>query len=546
MKKAVVTTFPLKQYDLCAREMLRTFDMYWPEDIDLYISLDCVPEEDLRRIDYEINQMFKSKRQYYLCNEFSNDQHQFLARNTDAGNNYRFHVCRFSYKVFALGMCEKHLTDTDHLIWLDADVITHKPITHSLLDMLMPEQGASYLGRIDAPHSECGFVAYNLNSGGREIIKEMVGYYLTDKVLTLPGWTDCDVFDAVMKDKPGKNLSEGIPGWHVWPLSPLGALMAHHKGNRKLEIAQQKKSAHTLPVRNGAVATEQMQIKTKNCLPNDKICDNIRENLTLINHWVEYVKPHDEPIVIASAGEGLAYSDIKPWADKGTKIVCVKHAIERLKSWGIKPWACVLLDPRPHVEAFVKKPDKDVIYFVASMVDPSVVRTLLDNECKVVGYHAFVGAGEEKLLKNGEFLVCGGSATATRSIGLLAECLGFKEFHCYGYDLCHYERPDPKAKDAEGQPKYIEITLGAKTWGNKDAKRTFWTEGQFLAQANELRDLYKMKNAFKINLYGQGMAAWQQLHFEQHAKWMEQHNAKIESKRNHSPSLNDWEHAIKS
>lgn len=549
MKKAVVTTFPLSIYDTVAREMLRTFDQHWPADIDLFISLDCVSETEFNALHDDLNGLFgKSKREFFICNDWGQEQRDFYARNVDAPDvSYRFHVCKFSHKVFALMGAANHCVQTKHdvLIWLDADVITHKPITHEILESeLLPQDGqiVSYLGRKDAPHSECGFVGYDLANGGHSFIQQMYDYYVTDKVLTLAGWTDCDVFDEALKHCKGRNLSEGLEGWHVWPASPLGKYTEHRKGARKFNDGAKIKKPSTNAGKSVDIGS--MKIPTKNCVPNEQIQANIRENLTLIKHWVQHVKPHNEEVVIASAGASLSYADMKKWADKGVKIVCVKHAIDRLREWKIKPWACVLLDPRPHVEGFVKRPDPDVIYFVASMVDPSVVKTLLENECKVVGYHAFVNAGEDKLLAPGDLLVCGGSATATRSIGLLYECLGFKEFHCYGYDLCHYTRPDPNEKTPDGQPKYLEVTLSAKTWGNKEHKRTFWTEGQLLAQAQELHDLYKTGREFRINLYGQGIAAWQHSHWEQYRAWVSLHNERIEVKKLQSPALGEWEYGI--
>lgn len=530
MKTAVVTTFPLNYPTW--REMLSSFDEHWDKDVDLLISLDKVSQAEFDATQTEINQLMPSGRQFFLSNEWSKDKEDFFNRNTDSPDlPYRFHVCRFSHKVFALFAALQHCRDGyDSIIWLDADVITHKQLIN------FTYKDAATLQRIDAPHSECSFIEFNLQKRGGEIIEAMHDYYITDKVLELNGWTDCDVFDAVAKDYDIENLSEGLQGWHVFPESKLGQYMEHRKGARKM----QKQPAQAV------YDSSNLNIKTKNCLPNETIKDNIRQNLALIKNWVEYVKPHDEPVVVCSAGTSLSYNEIKAWHDKGVKIVTVKHAIDRLKEWDIKPWACVLLDPRPHVENFVKKPDRDVIYFVASMVDPSVVKTLLDNDCKVVGYHAFVGAGEERLLQQGTMLVAGGSGTATRCIGLLHECLGFKDFHCYGYDLSYPTRPDMNIKNEDGNPKYMEITLSAMSWGNKPQTKTFWTEGQFLAQAKELHDLYKSDLGFKIQLYGSGIAGWQQDHYNQYKVWLERYNAKIEQKKQNASGLNEWQYRIRS
>lgn len=538
---AVATTFP-NGYPT-AEEMLVSFDKYWPKNVDLYIDLDPMSEADFEIARQEFGALLPN-RDPLLNATWTDDKKKFYETHKDNGNKYEFHVCRFAHKIFTLWNIAKQLKDNyDFIIWLDADVITKKEVTHeALLSFLPHDEAVSYLGRTVAPHSECGFVAYNMKKGGYEVLQEMYEYYMTDKVLSLKGWTDCHVFDAVVKDKSRKNLSahvgidldKGSDGWNVWPFTVLGEYMTHHKGTRKYGKKKEKTKV---------VMSNDLQVKTKNCLPNDEICNNVRENLKQIQHWVDYCKPHNEPIVIASAGESLSYCDIKPWADRGVKIVTVKHAIDRLRQWGIKPWACVLLDPRQHVEGFVEEPDTDVIYFVASMVAPSVVKRLLDKKCKVIGYHAFVGAGEGAVIAEVDpkaMMVSGGSATATRSIGMLTECLGFKEFHLYGYDLCHFTKPESNEKDELGNPKYLEINQGAHSWGNKVYTRTFWTEGQLLAQAQELRDLYKMKKDFTMNVYGQGMAAWMYGHHMQHQAWVDKTNQDIENRKQNGLSLNEW------
>lgn len=532
MKTAVVTSFPLN-YPTWV-EMIASFDKYWSKDIDLFISIDKISQSDFETLQININKLMPSGRQFFISNEWSDDKEDFFKRNTDSPDlPYRFHVCKFSHKVFALYGAYQQLKEThDYIIWLDADAITYEQF--SGLDFV---EDAATLQRIDAPHSECSYMQFNLKAKGGDIIEKMYDYYVTDKVLELAGWTDCDVFDAVAKDYRIKNLSEGIKGWHVFPQSIVGKYIEHRKGQRKTQAAN--------TTSNPIYDADNLNIKTRNCLPNENILKNIKENLNLIKNWVEYIKPHEEEVVICSAGESLSYTDIKEWADKGVKIVTVKHAINRLKDWNIKPWACVLLDPRPHVESFVQIPDKDVIYFVASMVDPSVVKTLLLNGCKVVGYHAFVNAGEKQLLSNGDMLICGGSATATRSIGLLTEALGFKKIHCYGYDLCYNEKPDFSKKDDEGNLKYIEITLSATGWKHKKYNKTFWTEGQFLAQAQELMQIYKTHKEIDIAVYGSGIAGWQYSHYKQAKSWECIFNNQIELKKQNSVTLDEWNTKIR-
>lgn len=534
MKIAVCTTFPTNYWDICAEEMVRTFNDFWPQECTLFIGLDQLPEPEYQAMYKKIEGASKAGREYFVSNNFSPEQQEFLSKTKDdLSKPYRFHAARFSYKIFALQQVASHAAQEgyDYLIWLDADVITKKTIPLEKLMEWLPSSGVSAMWRKDAPHPECGFVVYSRDSMV-QTLDEMVSYYTSGKVFELAGWTDCDVFDVVTRDMPRKDLTADINGWHVLPQIEMGQYLEHRKGARK---TKPKPSQPLQPL-----SMNDVHIKTKNCVENEVIQSQIKENLLQIRRWVQPLPYNDEEIVICSAGESLNRDDILPFYEKGVKIVAVKHAIDRLTEWGIKPWACILLDPRPHVEKFVQKPDKDVIYFVSSMVHPSVVKTLYENKCKVIGYHAHVNAGEANILRPGDYMVSGGSATATRGISLLNECLGFKKFHLFGYDLCHFGKPEAQETLPDGNPRYVEITLSELTWGSKVAKKTFWTEGQFLAQAKELADLYKGENPLNITVYGDGIGGWSYKNFKAYKDWGNKFRDLLNGIRDKGINVNEW------
>jgi hypothetical protein len=102
-----------------------------------------------------------------------------------------------------------------------------------------------------------------------------------------------------------------------------------------------------------------------------------------------------------------------------------------------------------------------------------------------------------------------------------------------------------REKNEDGNPKYMEVTLAAQAWEGKAQNRTFWTEGQFLAQAKELHDLYKSPQGFKIELYGYGIASWQQDCYRQHKAWVDKFNSNIDQIKANSKTLAEWENGIK-
>lgn len=524
-KIAIITTFPIADWDKYAKVMVQSVALYWPEDVDLCIHLDetSQSEEIKNQVLSAIGDVGAS-RNVTIAVGYTEDHKEFLERNKNHSasldsKDYRFQYVKFSHKVFAIKKAYDYVMKNGytHLIWLDADVITHKRIMHDDIAKLLPtaEEGVSYLGRKDWDHSECGFMAFNLSDN--KVIDALYTDYVTDNVLTRQQWHDSYVFDQVRKELgvSGKDLTEDVGGRDVFDRSCLAEWMEHLKGPRKFKGIEAKVS------KNGAFDFDNVKIQTQNCVDHEIIRNNIKENLSLIEHWIEPLKRNDEEIIIANAGPSLSALDFLDENGKrknSHKIVAVKHAMDRLLEWGVTPWACILLDPRAHVEEFVRAPHPDVIYFVASMVDPSVVRTLKENNAKVVGYHACVGADEHLVLDGDVKMVAGGSATATRGLSLL-EILGFRTFHLFGYDLCSHVEPDLQEKKQNGKLVWEKITLSLKSWGKQEVTRTFWTKGEFLAQAKEFKDLYLRRESIQLHTYGDGMIPWIHKHHVASKNW---------------------------
>lgn len=544
MKIAICTTFPSFYWDICAAEMLAGIRAHWPEEVKVYIQLDRGMEtNEFNSLDQKIVSLVGPDRSF-ISADWEQEQIEFVERwKWHRPESYMDDVVRFSHKVFALEKCADAIKDDyDYLIWLDADVITKKPVTFEWLQSVLPkgEQVISYLGRQAVKYSECGWVAYNLKAGAYDLLKSMKDVYVNDEFKEWKnGWTDCHILDRCAASLDKLNLSDGVDDSvdiDVWPRTILAEKMVHRKGRRKIVAAENREKVQQKP---SVTDMSTLKIQTRNCVDHEKICGNIKENLSQIRLWATVCKPTGRDVVICSAGPSLsAYVDeIKQRREQGAIIVAVKHALETLAMHKIKPDYCVLLDPRPHVEKFVQKPDRDVVYLVSSMVDPSVVKTLNDNKCTVLGYHAFVNAGENELLIHSDMPISGGSATSTRTIGMFADLFGEKTFHLYGYDLCHYSKPNLFEKNEDGQPRYLEETLGVHSYGQQYITRTFWTEGQFLAQAQELRNLSKDRKDINLKFYGDGIPAWMANHQSLAEKYVEEYNRSLEKLRENAPYL---------
>lgn len=499
MNIAVVTTFGNQYWEVYAKQMLQSFVQFWPQDIPILVQLDDnLLEPDVRKI---------LRPQDAVVGGQLPEHQAFIERNKDKEDklNYRKQPVRFCHKVFVLkraldaAIKQKETEPAPrYLIWMDADVLT-TGIPANIKDCLPKEGDAvAYMGRKDWEHSECGWMAFDLDNGGGDIIEAMFKVYNDDTILTMAQWHDSFAFDEIRKPFKCTNLTEDKPGMEIWQHSPMGLWSVHYKG----PIAKQQLSGIT-EQRIMPVPGQNFVIQTRNSIPNEKICEQIEENQRLIKNWLTECKPNKEKLVVVSAGPLLIAEEVRKEVDAGRKIIAVKNALEPLKKAGIKPWACILLDPRPHVANFVKEADKDVLWFVASQVNPEVTKALLAQGCEVWGYHASVGAGEEQLTaKQPNAVINGGSATATRGLYLLSH-LGFREFELYGYDLSNPDKPDLNVRDEIGNPKYMEFSFSVKD-AYVDVKRCFYSEPQLMAQFEELRQIFTSEK-FKLTAHGDGL-----------------------------------------
>jgi len=569
---AAVTTFPNKYFDTYANNMIESFFDNWP--VELFIQLDT--GTDTQEIAQRVGETaVKRQKQGHVSGGFPDEFNAFLEdarkvsppENVPPGESFKYKYIEFSHKVFATYEVMKAIETLNELtpdqggfpekvtklIWIDADVMTTKPLTIEDIEKIQDGASVTYLGRKDWPTSETGFIIFDLEKGGDEVIKEWRQFYLDGKVPTFPEWTDAYVFDRALEkvEKRRKklkktddlilnDLSKDATGRDVFEQTILSEFMTHLKGPKKIQGAPM----HSNAMSGQTFDTKNMGIQTKNCVQDDTIMKNVQENLKIIETWLEPCKANNEELIIANAGPSLYPPDFKDKYEQGMKVVAVKHALAKLEKYNMKPWACILLDPRQHVSDFVEYPDRDVLWFVASMVDPQVTRHLIKCGCKVYGYHASVGANEDKVIpkdhKGGKHIMFeGGSATATRGLSLL-EAMGFKTMHLYGYDCCYFEKPDLQDRKTNGKLRYEEVTLEVETWGGGVEKRTFWTEGQFLAQIQEYRNLYLPKPGLNLIPYGDGIIPWIDKNIKRFDAWNEKLKDKEKKMLKDTNDVNVW------
>jgi tetrahydromethanopterin S-methyltransferase subunit F len=267
-------------------------------------------------------------------------------------------------------------------------------------------------------------------------------------------------------------------------------------------------------------------VKPKDSMPVDDIHNNIIYNVKKIKDfdWVQQYKSVDKHAIVVSGGK-INFDEVKKvQKETNAEILCVKHSYPRLLEAGIKPDACVILDPRPvdgisthgiKRKDLFKTVDPSTTFIIASMTDISAVDYIMSKTDNVKGFHAFTGAIRDNSIndrftvhpnlqgsiKEGEMFISGGTASATRAIGLL-ETLGYRNLHLFGFDCSMPEdKVDKKDLDEFGKSKYMHVETGGIN---------FWTTGELLALAQDLEKMFDKKDlSLNIKFYGKDTLAAQ-------------------------------------
>ena len=237
MKVVVFTTMNADYWGRFGGDFVDGFVENWPEEVHLRVFYeDWEPPEGGSRVSYHDLKDVGGMWRWIERHADDPKKNGIVERGGKVVRDYRFDALRYCKVVFPLKVLMSDVT-VDWLIRLDPDVVFKKPLPMEELERrLEPDRACGYLGRKDWPHSETGFVAFNLKRGGDRVISKMVDIYETDAIFRLDGWTDCHAFDAARKhveDHHGprsRNFSEGVPGMHVWPRTWLGEYMEHLKG----------------------------------------------------------------------------------------------------------------------------------------------------------------------------------------------------------------------------------------------------------------------------------------------------------------------------
>jgi hypothetical protein len=235
----VITSFSPSGYEAYAHKFISSFFLNWPQEVNLICAWEGVhPDPNLNGFDLLSTEPARS---FYfrwatskIVKGLQEGEKKWGPKARRKGYSFRHDAWRFSHKVFAVAAASRYV-EGGKLFWIDADVVTNRPVATSLLDSLLADDiHLSYIPRTNY-HSECGFVGYNLeHKETREFIEAYERQYSLDRFLSDDAWDDCHQLDYLIKASDLRcfrinSTHNGQP----FDTSILGEYMTHYKGARK-------------------------------------------------------------------------------------------------------------------------------------------------------------------------------------------------------------------------------------------------------------------------------------------------------------------------
>lgn len=243
----VSTGFSPQGYIDYGRVCLETFNQFWPIEIGLQCYVEhpmMIPRSGYRTLwACEGLREFLMRHEYNLEARGKKQREGWGAKHVARGYCYRFDAHKFCRQCFIPEQAAKKVPDGDILVWLDGDVVTIRHVPEDLVDRLIADVDACYLGR-NGTYSEIGFWAVRLSTATRLFLFDLAELYRSDEIFRLPEWHSAYAFDHIRKqhdDLKWRNLVPDIGtkgNEHVWFRTELGRYMDHLKGDARKRLGR--------------------------------------------------------------------------------------------------------------------------------------------------------------------------------------------------------------------------------------------------------------------------------------------------------------------
>lgn len=230
-----ITTCNGEQWAQYGRAMATTFCRHWPTDVPLRVYAEGFSGDENGSIEFiDLDEAAPWLAPWKA--------RTYKAHRGYRTGKYRFRddAVRFSHKVAAIAAAAV-TTESDVLIWMDADTVTHSLVTIDWLDQLFPPPAdIAWLDRART-YPECGFLMFRLPSALKTILG-LRNAYKSGAVFRFAEWHDSWVIQQIVHQAVERGAitvaslsGEGRNSHHPFAVGPLGSRMDHLKGSRKAE-----------------------------------------------------------------------------------------------------------------------------------------------------------------------------------------------------------------------------------------------------------------------------------------------------------------------
>ncbi len=497
-----VTSWGPGGYDLYAKRFLESFKANFPQNSKLLAYFhDCELPADAPQ-DPRITYQFHTPD-----GNLAAFKHKWASKNgvgLDGKYDFRFDAVKFSNKVYSIEEARKHVHGW--LVWIDADTVATAPIPEDFFQKLLcgGETSCATLMRADCAYAETSFMAFDLRRpSATGVLDRVLFEYQTGDLFKMrehhDGWVYSEMFKRLPVSKV-KDLAPASKGLDAFHQSPLVAFMQHFKGNKKRE-------------------PQPFRVTPVHVVPHEEVAANMRSNMATIKKRMQAYLAHGRRIHLVGAGPTVhEMRDALQFAyAQGDTIACVKHSLPILRSWGIEPHYCIVLDPRS-VEGVsthgAKRKDLyggqagSTEYLVASMTNPDTVEHLRSLGAKLTLWHAFTQqVYDAKIVPADEFMVIGGTCAVLRGLGIFYS-MGFRRFDIYGVDAGQAEKPSDEemGQQIRGNSKWFQVG----THPDAGVGIKWWTTGELVALAQDVDGLAK-KSDFDASVKWHGKSLAQEM-----------------------------------
>lgn len=236
-----VTAMNQALFNQCGRRMIESFHEHWTAPLSVYSEETGRGETvDLLGACPELASFIERHKSNERAHGLVPDDRRPTQIVDGRKYQYRLDAVKFAYKTFAV-IHAALTSDSDVLIWMDADTLTHADVDLDELGALLPEDRyLAWLER-DRSYPECGFYMLNLRHPGNRLVMEAWRQlYVDDSLFQLQEWHDSYVFQQIIREFEAEGVistcslsGRGSATNHPLANGPLSRWFDHLKGRWK-------------------------------------------------------------------------------------------------------------------------------------------------------------------------------------------------------------------------------------------------------------------------------------------------------------------------